>query len=72
MDRFPDDEQTKLASVARSLDALGCIVMIYNADTPAIRRLYKGFTIHKLSATRYVTCKSSKHRVGEVVITNYS
>ena len=71
MDRFPDDEQNKLANAARSLDARGCMVMISNADTPTIRRLYKGLIIHKLSATRYVTCKSSKHRVGEVVITNY-
>ena len=52
MDRFPDDEQNKLASAARSLGARGCMVMISNADTPTIRRLYKGFTIHKLSATR--------------------
>lgn len=71
MDRFPDDEQEKLAKAACLLSSRGCMVMMSNADTAKVRRLYKGFLIHSLSATRYVTCKARKHRVGEVVITNY-
>jgi len=71
MDRFAAEEQVRLADAAHALSKRGCLVMISNADTSDIRRLYRGFSIHKLSATRYVTCKARKHRVGEVVVTNY-
>jgi DNA adenine methylase len=71
MDRFNTANQHELASHVRELDARGCLVMVSNADTPLIRELYSGFDISELSVTRYVTCKAVKHRVGELVITNY-
>lgn len=71
MDRFPTTEQEKLAQLVRTLDSRGCLLMISNADTPLIRRLYRGFHLNALSATRYVTCKAKKHRVRELIITNY-
>ena len=70
-DRFGVDDQRRLAGVVADLDARGCVVMMTNADTPLIRELYAQFSQHELSVTRYVTCKKQKHRVSELVITNY-
>jgi DNA adenine methylase len=71
MDRFGSEDQCRLAQLFRELHARGCRVMMSNADTTEIRRLYRGFHIDELSVTRFVTIKSCKHAVGELVITNY-
>jgi DNA adenine methylase len=69
-DRFGLEEQRRLSEVVRHLDARGCQVMMTNADTPLVRRLYRGFNITQMAVARYVTC-NEKHRVQELVITNY-
>jgi DNA adenine methylase len=71
-DRFSALEQEHLAQVFECLHHLGCKVMMTNADLPLIRQLYRGYFITEISVTRYVTCKSVKHRIGELVITNYA
>lgn len=71
VDRFDWEQQELLAQSARRLADTGAAVMISNADTPRIRRLYKGFTIRSLPATRWVTCKKVKLQVRELVITSY-
>ena len=71
MDRFGDEDQERLATLVRQLDERGCAVMVSNADRKSVRALYAGFAIRRLSVTRYVTCKKKRHRVREVVITNY-
>lgn len=71
-DRFGAGNQTAVAQLVRELDARGCLVMVSNADTPLIRQLYKGFQTSTLSVTRYVSSSSVKHRVGELIITNYA
>lgn len=45
--------------------------MMSNADIPLIRELYKKYNIYDLSVTRCITCKTKKHKVSELVITNY-
>lgn len=70
-DRFGAEDQRAVARVVESLDAKGCLVMVSNADTPLVRQLFRNFEISELSATRYVTSSSVKHRVAELVITNY-
>jgi DNA adenine methylase len=70
-DRFGADDQEALAKVAIQLKKRGCDVLISNADTPAIRRLYKQFNIRSLPVTRWVTCKSEKHIVHELLISTY-
>lgn len=71
MDRFGHDDQMRLAKVVRQLNRRGCLIMMSNADTPAIRKMYKGFTIKRLPVTRFVSTKLTKHSVYELVITNY-
>jgi len=70
-DRFAIDQQRRVSDCVRDLHRRGCLVMISNADTPVIRKLYKGFRVSRLSVTRYVSSQTVKHRVGEVIITNY-
>lgn len=70
-DRFSEKDQKDLALISKRLDAKGALFMMSNADTPLIRRLYKGFRMRQIPVTRFVTCSSHKHKVHELVITNY-
>ena len=70
-ERFNDDDQLHLANFAKKLDKNNCKIMISNADTPRIRKYYNGWNINSLSVTRWITCKSIKHKVNELIITNY-
>ena len=70
-DRFSETDQERLAETVYDLDARGCLIMMSNADLDLIWRLYKRFKISPLPVTRYITCKSKKHQVRELIITNY-
>lgn len=70
-DKFGDLDQEKVASITKMLDSKGCLFMVSNADTKGIRALYKGFNMVSLSVTRFITCKKTRHRVNELIITNY-
>lgn len=69
--RFAADDQLRLAKLVRELDARGCAVMVSNAGLKTIKALYNGFAFKRLTVTRWVTCNKKRHRVREVVITNY-
>jgi DNA adenine methylase len=71
LDRFDAGDQEALATEANRLDSIGALVMLSNADTTLIRRLYRGWRLHSLEVTRFVTCKKKRHQVSELVITNY-
>ena len=70
-DRFGADDQTELADLVVEASQRGCKIMMTNADTAAVRDLYADFRIRPLSVTRFVTCKKKRHKVSELVITNY-
>lgn len=69
--RFGHDTQLKLASAVKRLDREGALILMSNADTPLIRKLYAGFHMKAIPVRRYVTCKSVKHAVNELLIKNY-
>ena len=69
--RFTQSDQRGLAVTTRRLVDRGCLVMMSNADTPEIRKLYDGLFMTKLPVVRWVTCKKVKHIVSELVITSY-
>lgn len=71
MDRFDLGNQRELAAVYRALDRRGCLVMMSNADIPLIRELYAPFRMVRFDVRRFVSCKSVKQQVGELIITNY-
>jgi len=70
-DRFAEEDQKRLAELVNDLNTRGCLVMMSNADTPLIRDLFNQYHSFSLPVTRYISCKSKKHRVDELVITNY-
>ena len=70
-DRFPISDQIKVYLFAEKLLKKGCNVLITNADTDEIRKLYRNWHIFPVEATRFISCKSKRHKVGEVIMTNY-
>ena len=70
-DKFNDKDQEELAATVKGFDSVGCMFMLSNARTKKILKLYKGFNIKTLPVTRFITCKSVRHKVKELVITNY-
>lgn len=70
-ERFGEIEQITVADTANKLSDMNCRVMISNADIPLIQNLYKSWHIRKLPVTRWITCKAKRHKVNELVITNY-
>ena len=53
-DGFTADDQKALRDACQQWRADGAHVIVSNSDTPLIRRLYKGFTLHALSAARSI------------------
>ena len=70
-DRFRENDQIELASIVDELDRKGALFLLSNADTNLIRNLYKKYNISELSVVRWITSKSIKHKVSELVIANY-
>jgi len=70
-DRFSITDQSKVRDFAENLSKKGCKVLLSNADTPEIRELYKAWRIASVDVTRFITCKSKRHKVNELIITNY-
>lgn len=66
---FDRADQIHLRLVAKQLVDRGVYVLISNADTPEVRKLYKGFRIEEVQAPRRVNSKGSKRgNVGELLI----
>ena len=58
-DQFRDADQVELARVFRELDAKGCRVVLTNSEHPRTRELYAGFSIHVVSAPRFINCMTN-------------
>lgn len=62
-------DQARLRDFAADLDKRGVRVLLSNADTPVVRKLYRGFKIEEVQAPRRVNSKASKRgNVGELLI----
>lgn len=71
-ERFTLSDQETVAALASDLNRRGCFVLITNADTEHIRRLYDGWLIEKIERPRWITCAKNKHIVTELIITNFT
>lgn len=71
IDKFPFAKQEELAGYADSLSSKGSYIMISNADTNEIRKLYKNWNLNEINTFRYINCKSKRKYVNELIITNY-
>ncbi len=70
-ERFANDDQVEVARIAGSLRVRGCAVIITNADTPLIRKLYSAWHISEITRPRWVSSACHKHRVVELIITSF-
>ncbi len=71
-DSFGQDDQRRLAGTFRALADRGCKVMLSNSDTPFVRGLYEGFTVHTVTARRAINSKGGKRgEITEVLVVNY-
>lgn len=69
---FGDAEHEKLAEFCKKIDQKGGYFMLSNSDTPFVRKLYKGYNIEDVSASRSVSCKSHQRgKENELLIRNY-
>lgn len=71
IDKFPVLQQEQLAEYSAYLSDKGVYVMISNAETDVIRSLYKSWNIETVQAYRFVSCKSNRVSVRELIIKNY-
>jgi DNA adenine methylase len=70
---FSTEKQEELAGVFSELSAhRGVKLMLSNANTPLIRKLYKHFNITKIMAPRSINSNGAgRNKVSELVIRNY-
>jgi DNA adenine methylase len=70
-ERFANDDQIEVARIANSLRARGCTVVVTNADTPLIRKLYASWSVSETTRPRWIKSSCHKHRVVELIFTSY-
>lgn len=67
--RFADEEHARLARVFASLVDTGALVLLSNSDTPLTRRLYRGFKIDTVAATRAINSRADRRgAVNEILV----
>jgi DNA adenine methylase len=71
IDKFSKDHQIELADFANALKKKGCYVMISNSKIPFVKRLYSNWQITEIPVIRYVSCKSERKKIKELLIKNY-
>ncbi len=69
--RFPWEDQKRVADFASLLTQKGCLVMVSNSDVPKIRNLYQKWNFSVLPVVRWIAANGMRHKVNELVITNY-
>ena len=69
---FNDNDQRELAAVYRSLDRLGCQLMLSNSDTSLVRELYTDFRLAEVFVGRAINSRAERRgKVRELVVLNY-
>jgi DNA adenine methylase len=69
---FGWDSQLKLAALVAQLDARKVKVMLSNSDVPALRKLYAGYRVESVTATRRINSRvEGRGSIGEIVVLNY-
>jgi len=70
--RFGDKDHEELAAFCRRLDKAGSFFMISNSNNTFVKKLYDGFNIEKVQASRFLSCKGEQRgKETELIIRNY-
>ena len=68
---FGENDQERLRNAAGTWARSGARVVLSNADTPAMRRLYRGFRVQRATAPRPINSKASgRGNAAELIITS--
>ena len=68
---FNNDDQKRLRDICVSWRDAGVHIVVSNSNTPFIRKIYKGFTLHRVESYRHINCKKDgRGKVTELLITN--
>ncbi|MHB8621066.1 MAG: DNA adenine methylase [Chloroflexota bacterium] len=69
---FRAADQERLAQLLHELDRRGVRFLLNNHDTPALRELYRGFTLNEAIASRAINSRADRRGgVAELIVTNY-
>ncbi|HLX38922.1 MAG TPA: DNA adenine methylase [Ktedonobacteraceae bacterium] len=72
MGEFTQEQQSKLADVARHLAHKGVLIMLSNSSHDAVRELYRDWYVHEVKANRAVNSKPDlRGKITELVVTTY-
>ena len=69
--KFRENDHVRLAAVCRELDERGIRWALSNSDTPFVRALFDGFTVHPVANRREINLNSQEREIHELLITNY-
>ncbi len=69
--KFRENDHVRLASVCRELDTRGVRWAVSNSDTPFVRTLFEGYTMHPIANRREINLNSQERDIDELLITNY-
>lgn len=70
---FGEKEHAELAKFCHEIDKKGGYFLVSNSNTSFVRNIYKGYTIERVSASRFVSCKAHQRgKTNELIIRNYT
>jgi DNA adenine methylase len=71
-DGFSREDQAELCDFFKELTSRGVLCMLSNSSAPLIFRLYQGFHIERVKASRPVNSQpGGRGKIEELIITNY-
>lgn len=69
--KFRENDHFRLAAVCRELDERGIRWAVSNSDTPFVRSLFDGYSMHSIANRREINLDSGNRNITELLITNY-
>ncbi len=69
--KFRANDHIRLAAVCRELDGRGIRWAVSNSETPFVRTLFDGYTMHSIASRREINLNSGNRNINELLITNY-
>jgi len=69
--KFRENDHFRLAAACRELDERGIRWAVSNSDTPLVRTLFDGCTMHPIANRREINLNSQERNIDELLITNY-
>jgi DNA adenine methylase len=69
--KFRENDHVRLAAVCRELDERNVRWAVSNSDTPFVRTLFDGYSMHPIASRREINLNSQERDIHELLITNY-